>query len=464
MDCAATRAVLATMVLALGCAPSPSPPLVAPAPPLPPQPVVVLITVGNLRADVVDLDSASGLTPHLSALAATASFAGPAVTGSSAMFPALASMLSGLPPSAHGVWSSQLDSVAPQIPWLAAELAAHGVHTEAWVGRPELVESDGWRRGFDRWRPLARLRPVRAALASPQAGASFVWIDLPGARPPWTQTQWAIPVDLRHDELPERLSADDLRALAHSPQPLPVETRRVLDALYRHAVAQADAAVGMILQAIAASPRAHETTVFVTSDGGFRLGEGNLYGAAQGLARVDIEIPLVVAMAPRLSGVPSVAPTVRPSLLRLAPSILELFGLTPPAAWEASLWRASTKGAISELPVSGGWRAASVVRQGFQLQRRERWGPPSANPLEPGQDDSASLELLLESRAWVQPIEEIVSWDGVEPGVREHEDLVREADTLTSPTPGRIADHRRLAGLGSRVILRSAPEPGAAGP
>jgi hypothetical protein len=414
---------------------------------------------------VVDLDPNSGLTPHLSALAATASFAGPAVTGSSAMFPALASVLSGLPPSSHGVWASQLDSVAPQIPWLAAELAAHGVHTQAWIGRPELVESDGWRRGFDRWRPLARLRPVRAALASPQAGASFIWIDLPGARPPWTHAEWAIPVDLGPEELPPRFSIDDLRELARSPQPLATETQRSLDALYHHAVARADAEIGMLLQAIASSPRAHETTVFVTSEGGFRLGEGGLYGAAQGLARVDIEVPLVVAMASGRATRPAIDATSRPSLLRVAPSILELFGLTPPVAWEAPLWRAITKGAISELPVSGGWRAVSVVRQGFQLQRRERWGPPSVDLLEPDQlVDSASFDLLLESQAWVQPIEEIVSWDGVEPGVREHEDLVREADTLASPNPGRIADHRRLAGLGTRVILRSAPEPGAAGP
>lgn len=434
-----------------------------PQPARPGAPVVVLITAANLRADVVDLEDLTGLTPRLAAVAQRASFAGPAVAGSSSELAALASLLSGVPPSEHGVWAWELDRVGTAAPWLADRLAASGVTTQAWVGRPISGEDRGWSRGFSRWQQLGRLRAVRTALAEPPSGPSFTWVDLPGARPPWHLAEVAIPGDVDRASLPLKLDPLELGRRAEGDWFATPREEATARALYRHAVARADADIGDLLDAAFSGPRADDTLVIVASDCGYRLGEDGRVGIGHGQDRVDLSVPLLI-IGRKLQGF---APGAEPSMLALAPALGTVFGLPPIPAW-----RHPASPALAETPVSNGWRASAAIATGFQLRRQQRWGPPAPDLLHPDSVSAPQLSELLSFSA-ADPYHEVWRlWQPTSTKVIDTSDVPLELrvelaaalDRLTAPRPGRLVDQRRLMGHHSRAILPTAPDNGASGP
>ncbi len=422
-----------------------------------------MITAASLRADVVDFEDPGGLTPRLATLAARASFAGAAIAGSSSELAALASLLSGVPPSQHGVWSWELDQVNPAAPWLARRLAETGVTTQAWVGRPVSGEDRGWSRGFSRWQQLGRLRAVRSALSEPPGGSSFTWIDLPGARPPWHLAEFVVPGDQNRATLPLRLDPSELARRPQGDWFATPRDRVAVQALYRHAVAQADADIGDLVESAFSGSRAAETTVIVAGDCGYRLGEDGRLGGGHGLDRVDLAVPLLIVGRE----LPGLVGSAEPSMLAVAPALGSLFGLPSIPAW-----RHPVSPALAETPVSNGWRAGAAIAEGFQLRRQHRWGDAAPDLLHPDSLSAAQLEQLLSSSA-AAPYQEI--WRAWRPGssavvdetevpVHLRAALAAALDRLTSAQPGRLQEQRRLMGHHTRAILPAAPDNGASGP
>lgn len=436
-------AALALLLLMVGCGGAEPPlPTRLPPPPL----VVVLITVGNLRADAVEPTGGPvGSTPALAALAAQANFVGTSMTASTSSLPALASLLTGLTPSRHGVASWELAEVGPNLPWLPATLAAAGVATSGWVERA-VHAAPGWQRGFSQWHQIGRLRAVREALAAPPVGASFSWVQLPGARPGW-QRGGVSPNLLEVADLPARLSRPELAELARRGA---FDQRRlgVVRSMYRSAVWGADGELGMLLAALQQSPRWDDTLLMVTSDSGFLLGEGEHFGAGHGLTPAEVEVPLLVRLPPRLASGPPIDGAAVSST-NLAATILEAFALPIPPAMAPPLGRLEIGARVCELPVSAGTRSVLALVGRSAVWRVERFASTtSLDPLAPDSLSSGTeLHEYLTSLPWRDWSEVSGGWglDGTaDPVAIERARLELDRLAATAVTP---ADTRRLAGV-----------------
>ncbi len=97
----------------------------APAPPGSPSPRVLLVTLG------VPDEQASAAAP--------------------VALPSLASLMTGVPPSRHGVVDGARQALAPAARTLAEAFHDAGFVTAAFVGSPRLAVGSGLEQGFDRW-------------------------------------------------------------------------------------------------------------------------------------------------------------------------------------------------------------------------------------------------------------------------------------------------------------------------
>ena len=128
---------------------------------------IVLITLAALRADAVG--GADSVTPRLDRFAAEASWSGAGVAAASWKVGSLASVMTGLPPSAHGSSHPAHPWLRPDLSTLAQDLAAAGFATGAFYGDPWSGPEFGLERGFETSRPLLR-RAAERWLAAPPAG------------------------------------------------------------------------------------------------------------------------------------------------------------------------------------------------------------------------------------------------------------------------------------------------------
>lgn len=353
---------LAVATLLAGCAPAP------------PRPPILLVTVHGLRADAVGaLGGRPRLTPHLDALAAAASFRGRAVAASTASGPALAALFTGLRP-----WQSQVfyDGVrlSPRFDTLPGVLAAAGYATAGFSEQPALRRGGGFVRGFEILQAqTARARgEVERRLCGDRPG--FVWahFDLVGAG------------YHRHDafldrvpdapaDLPERISRGEIERGADPRTPWSEAQRARAWALYGSGVAEADAQLGTLLEALRGCGHFDDAVIAVAGDHGEALGEEGVAGHGRGADRATLEVPLVIKLPRRARALPS--PADRVSTTRLYATLVEAAGLPVAPAVGASLTVADPGGAESETFRLNGENVISLVVGDLQLVRRVRFAP-----------------------------------------------------------------------------------------
>ncbi len=125
----------------------------APERPEPPSALVVVLWPGLRAGDLGALDAAHKSTPHLASLAGTGLVAGAYVPSSESSAAALATLLTGLEPTVHGLGSVRTPGrhgLPDGIPTLAEGLAARGWRTLAALLPAHLAaEWTGLARGFD---------------------------------------------------------------------------------------------------------------------------------------------------------------------------------------------------------------------------------------------------------------------------------------------------------------------------
>jgi arylsulfatase A-like enzyme len=284
---------------------------------------VLLVTIDALRADRVS----EKLTPALTALAGRGAQFDRAYAHTPLTLPSHTSILTGLVPPAHGVRNNgfRLDET---VVTLAEILTDAGYRTGAFVGASALDARFGLAQGFheydDRYDaappgspPTAFRRGARPA-ASVLAAAS-AWIAR--EREPWF-------------------------AWTHLRDPL--ASQASASGSYDEGVASADAALGAFLSSPAHQTALARTFIIITADHGESLGEHG--ERTHGVFAYDstLRVPLLIAGP----GVPQRnVTTLLASHVTIAPTILELVGVTGRAFDGLSLRPAMSGEEMEEQPI-----------------------------------------------------------------------------------------------------------------
>ncbi|MEM7482402.1 MAG: sulfatase [Acidobacteriota bacterium] len=337
------------MIFLAGCAPSaemaPSAPVEKPFGEIP---GVVLILIDTLRADHLGgYGSRRELTPHLDRLAEEGIVFENAIAPSAWTRSSVAAMFTSRYPSSIGVLGRE-DAIAPEAVTLAEALRDRGgfqtiaVSTNKNAGRPF-----GFAQGFDRFEvpDLYAGYPgdyeIHTAEGVTLKALQMVDELRPG-QPFFLFLHYVDPHDpylphpglLAEPEPPGRFNGSraDLQRLDR----LPASERTADDLarirhLYAGEVKYCDHWFGRLREGMAARGLDDKVLWLVTSDHGEGLWDHGLRGHGYDLYEEMIHVPLILK-APTASGPPSRPRVTEPvSLIDVAPTVLRVVGLPPPA-------------------------------------------------------------------------------------------------------------------------------------
>jgi arylsulfatase A-like enzyme len=322
----------------------------------PARPNVLLISIDTLRADHLSTyDYPRSTSPNLDRLAREGTLFTRAYASSSWTIPSHMTMLTGLPPSLHGVddVGKRLD---PARVTLAERLRESGYQTAAFVSGPTMHAAFGFDQGFESYENTtvfaaedfvygketlptahARQRSHRDVTGPVVAEAVERWIDV-DARPPfflfvhlWDphydymppppydtrfDPGWNGDFDFSNVEFNMAINADmPARALSH------------LVALYDGEIAATDAVVGRIVAGLEQRGLLDDTLVAVTADHGEEFFDHGDKGHMRTLFEEVLHVPLVF----RMPGVVGAGRRTEATFgaVHLMPTILGVAGIDP---------------------------------------------------------------------------------------------------------------------------------------
>lgn len=328
-----------------------APPPRAAAEPRPSFLLVVLDALGRSRVGAYANSSRSvSLTPRLDALAARGLRVDRAQAPASYTLASTASLLTGQAPLTHGVVQlrsesgyQRLDDAAPR---LARSLSAAGWRTAALVTNPNAGARHGHGEGFDEYLELDQdpslwdngvagehLAPRFAELLE-RAGDEpvFTYVHVFEPHAPYEAPSALSAAHVEPYDGPvrgDREWLDGYKRGEHRPDDA---GWRHLRQLYAARVALADQVLGELLDTLAASGRAEDTLVFVTSDHGEAFGEHGWVEHGDLAYGEEIDVPMILAgRGIEVGHVPGPA-----SLIDVAPTLLRLAGVSVPGAMEGA--------------------------------------------------------------------------------------------------------------------------------
>jgi arylsulfatase A-like enzyme len=264
--------------------------------------------------------AAEGISPTIDRIADQGYSFGSAMSPAPWTKPVVASLLSGLDPTVHGVGSHNFTEQLPaRVPLLQERFAAAGYRTGSFSANPLGSTLSGLQRGFDLTLLPRRFRGNLGPLNHPSAA------QLQGALLDWVAEQ------------PERPFMAYLHTLEVHEYKNPVfDWPRPGWTRYDHAIRAQDGALAALLQAL--EQRGRDTVLVFLSDHGESFGDHGLFDHGTGLYQSQLHVPLIF-FAPRY--LPRASDNRLVSTLDLAPSLLELFGLPAlPLASGSSLFAA----------------------------------------------------------------------------------------------------------------------------
>ena len=294
---------------------------------------VVLLTVDTLRADRL---GAYGYTtrsnsPKIDAQLASGVLFEQAMSQRASTWPSLASLLTGLYPSGHGVAENGY-GFPDNLPTLPKLLHGAGYQTAAFLSNMCDANHKGWdafacsggqdgksvRRALDWMQEADGKRPF------------FLWVHLFGAHPPYYNG------GALADELdpgytgtlgPKKWQLDPVMT-----KPIPLGARDVqhLNALYDAAVTGSDRLSGSLLDGLKAAGRLDRTIVIFAADHGEELYQHNryLYHSCS-VYQTTLHVPLGFSAPGLLPAGARVPQTVE--LIDVLPTLLDLLGIAKPA-------------------------------------------------------------------------------------------------------------------------------------
>jgi arylsulfatase len=315
----------------------------------PKSPNLLLVTVDTLRPDLLCCYGGEpGVGEFLCSLADGGIRFEWAFSTAPYTAPSVASILTGLYPSVHGVRQSAVSYLREEFDTLPELLRAAGYETAAFISNPMLERSHRLDQGFgvyDQKMPLEeRNRPdtaereaqstTDAALAWAQVAATppwFVWVHFQDPHGPYEPPDGSTGYD---EEGGTRLAVleNDHSGLGGIPsyQAVPgLFTREAYERRYIDEIRYLDGHVKRLVEGLDAL--GDPPAVLLTADHGEALGEDGYYFAHGHSVGLDqIRVPLL--WRPTAPGTPAVA-RAAVSLLDVAPTLLRVAGLEAPGDW-----------------------------------------------------------------------------------------------------------------------------------
>ncbi|MHC4844524.1 MAG: sulfatase [Planctomycetota bacterium] len=274
------------------------------------RPSVILIQVETLRADYLPLwgDVPSDLTPNLDRLAERGVVFDRAMTPSPWTVPTTASLMTGLPPSAHGAVDHDRMVLPGGVATLAERARAAGLATGAVVASDVLRPHAGFARGFETYAhiPYSNARQVNdlaEAFLSNHVGQQFLLFlhtfdpHSPYAAPGERRDRF-VDEDLRHLTI-RGAETRLVEALKRGEVP-DVEDPdvRFLRQRYLGEIAWMDEQLGALIDVVEHLRIDDDTVIVFTSDHGEEFMEHGLIGHGSQLHDESLWVPLIVVPPP----------------------------------------------------------------------------------------------------------------------------------------------------------------------
>ncbi len=273
------------------------------------RPNVIVYLVDTLRADRLGCYGyGRPVSPHLDRFAEEATLFETAVAQAPWTRPAVASILTGLGPLAHGVRTVH-DRLPATAETLAERLHGAGYRTAAFSTNWNVSTVTGFAQGFDDFLFFPQ-EPDSGSVNRRVLG----WLDRNPGREPFflyihtldPHAPYEPPADLREQLAPglrpKAGTLEDLRRLYSSRGKRRARMIEEVSRLYDAEVAANDRSFGALLEALRERKLYDETLIVFVSDHGEELGEHGGLGHAHSLYADQLNIPLVVKPASRAAG------------------------------------------------------------------------------------------------------------------------------------------------------------------
>jgi arylsulfatase A-like enzyme len=328
------------------------------------KPNVILIVVDSLRADALGAyGAAPSVSPHIDRLAAEGVRYERAIAQASWNLPSISSLITSAYPHQHG--QGVAGATAGDVATLAEALTAGGYRTGAFV------EAD-WpllRRGFGTFSNMAAPHlygDPSASNAAKTFGAAAEWIHGGGGGPYFAlvhtyevqsyfmaKPHMVAQATKENPSYKGHLAGWSIRDTATPVGPRVIETLlkagpedlAYVKGLYRGALADVDAQVGLLLATLAQQQLDDKTVVIVTSSNGegFRPDLGRLHHGGR-LHDDQLHVPLLIRWPKRLASgvVRTLVETVD-----VGPTVLALAGLAPEARFKGRVVVAAETGFLT---------------------------------------------------------------------------------------------------------------------
>jgi arylsulfatase A-like enzyme len=267
------------------------------------HPNVLFLLVDTLAARHTSLHgSARDTTPHLAALAARGLRFERALSMSSWTLPATASLLTGLPPNAHGVLGDTRSYLMDGLRTWPEVLREQGVEGAAFVANTLVSKANNFDQGFGHW------EQANDETAEQLNARLLAWLDGQPRGARWLgyvhymdpHAPYAAPGDARNrfadgPPAPDGLSRLLPERVQRGEAPMPdAAAQAQLAALYDAEVAYFDACLGRLVAALEQRGLLESTLVVLTSDHGEELFDHGRWGHGYTLYDELLHVPLVV--------------------------------------------------------------------------------------------------------------------------------------------------------------------------
>ncbi len=309
------------------------------------RPHILLVSVATLRADHMgSYGYARKTSPHIDGLLGRGVRFADARTVEPLTAPALAAMLTSLPPHEHGSTRNGL-RVRPELPSLPKILRRNGYRTGAFVGSWTLRE-ELWAMAdhFDHYEAvLTRARWLgmvkREATAEDINAEALEWfagqVEAETARPVFLWVHYVEP------HAPYLLQRDFLNQIGASPNGNTYSDFNKYDS----EIAYVDFQISKLLEAVEELVPAENTLVLFVSDHGESLGEHGYWGHGRHLYEATLHIPMGITWPGHLEPRVVEAPAL---ITDLAPTLVGLLGIEVPDFFQGMDWSTVFEGDGSE--------------------------------------------------------------------------------------------------------------------